>query len=123
MYPCAFEFSSVRFILYMKTDFCYEARYEHVFFSPVKNHLLIYLLIQAYLVDFLDCMLSCRFGNFLCNRYILFLTSPDATFVFEDPNVSLTRYFSRACIFDDIFLFLLFLGAKNVSYVSEFCSK
>ncbi|KAH9607897.1 hypothetical protein KSS87_011914 [Heliosperma pusillum] len=24
---------------------------------------------SAFLVDFLDCVLSCRFGNFLCNRY------------------------------------------------------
>ncbi|XP_010278261.1 PREDICTED: phosphatidylinositol-3-phosphatase myotubularin-1-like isoform X2 [Nelumbo nucifera] len=25
------------------------------------------IFLQAFLVDFLDCMLSCRFGNFLCN--------------------------------------------------------
>jgi hypothetical protein len=23
---------------------------------------------QAYLVELMDCVLSCRFGNFLCNR-------------------------------------------------------
>ena len=28
--------------------------------------------MQAFLVDFLDCVLSCRFGNFLCNRYTLY---------------------------------------------------
>ncbi|XP_022858330.1 phosphatidylinositol-3-phosphatase myotubularin-1-like [Olea europaea var. sylvestris] len=26
---------------------------------------------SAFLVDLLDCVLSCRFGNFLCNRYSL----------------------------------------------------
>ncbi|KAG5557115.1 hypothetical protein RHGRI_007400 [Rhododendron griersonianum] len=25
------------------------------------------IILQAFLVDFLDCVLSCRFGNFLCN--------------------------------------------------------
>lgn len=45
-----------------------------------------HFVIQAFLVDFLDCMLSCRFGNFLCNRYILYWSlPPETTFIFEDP--------------------------------------
>lgn len=26
-------------------------------------------------MDFLDCMLSCRFGNFFCNRYFFLLAT------------------------------------------------
>ncbi|MBA0743492.1 hypothetical protein Gogos_006161 [Gossypium gossypioides] len=57
MYPFAFEFSSVCiFLLCMAFTSCF-----------IK-----YSSFHTFLVDFLDCVLSCRFGNFLCNS-ILFI--------------------------------------------------
>lgn len=34
---------------------------------------LYYFIIQAFLVDFLDCMFSSRFGNFFFNRYFCYV--------------------------------------------------
>ncbi|KAF8397830.1 hypothetical protein HHK36_016755 [Tetracentron sinense] len=71
MYPFAFEFSSVCILLpSMKLVFASVIQLSIVSLVHLENHLLslLYnLVIQAFLVDFLDCMLSCRFGNFLCN--------------------------------------------------------
>lgn len=63
MYPCAFEFSPVC----MKanpflTISCSASS------SNNRIHWPSYLVLQTFLVDFMDCLLSCRFGNFLCNR-------------------------------------------------------
>lgn len=76
-YPFAFEFSSVCISLPCMTFARAMAAKIPVFDLLLYGFVsglfrtgnLYYFIIQAFLVDFLDCVLSCRFGNFLCNRY------------------------------------------------------
>lgn len=91
MYPFAFEFSSV---CTSKTcSLISRNRLSLYIQHEIASWLVYCLMIQAFLVDFLDCVLSCRFGNFLCNRYFLF-----------EP---WTRYkSSRSVVFEMHFMFI-----------------
>lgn len=69
MYPFAFEFSAVCIL----DTSVFVLLYNILCLFHAGNF--YYFIVQAFLVDFLDCMLSCRFGNFFFNRYLFLLTT------------------------------------------------